>query len=393
MGLFSRQLQSSGLCRLDTCNNSERSSRRFIKTNEAPYQSLGQRTFAATLGHRELSSRSFWISVLSECLACYLYVFIVCSTRISWTGSIIGHEPNLLAMALSSGIAMMLLVLTFRTVHVNPALTVSFLLTGRIPIIRALVYILVHCISSIAAIAFLYSVAVDGHAGALGLDNPHPALEDWKILIVEFVISFVVTIVTYTTCSYSSYTSARKYILEQVGQTCSVDVLCQRPNCDISDVTSAPSIKVEGGLLNSATTLNQGPPTTTLPSSSLAAATAPRRPMSNNFRVHPQTKCYVSDAYENSDDQYEYDNHRIYSSQQYNGSETSPNNRMPPIEEIMQDECQLLAPNGFSLHMTRNQAIVIGLAYTLASLTGVSICFGTNIGEVFLSPLLSHATA
>lgn len=375
MGIFTRKLQSTGLCRLDNCNNSERSSRGFIKTNEAPYQTIGRRTLAATLGLNELTTGPFWISILSECLACYLYVFIVCSTRISWTGSIIGHEPNLLAMALSSGITMMLLILTFRTVHVNPALTISFLFTGRIPIIRALIYILVHCTGAIAAIAFLYSISIDGHAGALGLDNPHPSLEIWQILIVEFVISFVVTIVTYTTCSYSSYTSARRFILEQVGQNCSADLFARSSNCD-NDVTTIPCGNLNGGLVSSSTTFNpniiQERPQTALPSS-LAFNTS-RLPTSTNFRVHPQTKCYMTDTFENSDNHdYEYDNHRIYSSQfPYSSTNTSTTNKVPPIEEIMQDESQLLAPNGFSLNMTRNQALVIGFAYTLASLTGVS---------------------
>lgn len=382
MGLFKRQLRTNGLCRLDNCNNSERSSRKFIKTNEAPYQTIGQRTMSATLGHKELSTRQFWISVLSECLSCYLYVFIVCSTRISWTGSVIGHEPNLLAMALSSGITMMLLILAFGSVHVNPALVISFLLTGRIPIIRALIYILVHCVSSIAAIAFLYSIAIDGHAGALGLDNPHPSLEVWQILIVEFVISFVVTMVTYTTCSYSSYTSARKFILEQVGHHYSIDLFQKSPNCD-NDIMIANG-NTNSSLVNSVTLHHnhhsqQQHPQHQRPQAALASslATAPRRPMSSNFRVHPQTKSLNSDnTYENSDDyEYEYDNHRIYTVQQpcSSNSETSPVNKIPPIEEIMQDESQLLAPNGFSLHITRGQALIIGLAYLLASLTGVSI--------------------
>lgn len=44
-----------------------------------------------------------------------------------------------------------------------------------------------------------------------------------------------------------------------------------------------------------------------------------------------------------------------------------------PIEEIMQDECQLLAPNGFPLHVTSGQAFIIGFAYALTSLCGVSV--------------------
>lgn len=357
MGLLKRQLQSSGLCRLDNCNNSERSSRKFIRAhnNEAPYQKIGQRTIEATLGYKELNSGHFWLSLMSECLSCYLYVFIVCSTRISWTGAIIGHEPNLLAMALASGIAMTLLILTFRTVHVNPALTVSFALTGRIPIIRAILYILVQCLGSIAAIAFLHSISIKGHAGALGLDKPHDNLESWQILIVEFVISFVVTLATYATCNYSSYKCARKFVLEQVGRTtdllpATISTTCDRVIVNTQNNHRNFTKSAAGGLSSSATV---GP---------------------NFGRVYPQNRGYLADSYtegETSEYDYEYDNHRIYATQQLNDPSSSAESS-PPIEEMMQDECQLLAPNGFALRVTNSQALVIGLAYVLASLSGVS---------------------
>lgn len=395
MGLFRRQMQSTGLCRMDNCNNSERSSRKFLRTNEAPYQTIGQRTLAATLGYKELSIRHFWLSVLSESISCYLYVFIVCSTRISWTGSIIGHEPNLLAMALASGVTMTLLILTFRTVHVNPALTVAFLLTGRIPLIRAIIYILFHCMSSIAAIALLYSISVTGHAGALGLDNPHPSLEAWQTMIVEFVISFVVTLATYTTCSYSSYSSARQYILEQVGLNSS-DLLDLKSNaCDKDNLATIEVNGVNkhqhqnniGGLLGSTTMHQQSQhhrPVKTALASSLA--TAPRRQLtSSNFRVHPSSKGYISsDTYENSDYEYDYDNHRIYSAQQQSSPELSPSSRVQPIEELMHEESQLLAPNGFTFHMTPCQSFIIGSAYAITSLTGVSVSTKSTPSQVLL---------
>jgi glycerol uptake facilitator-like aquaporin len=379
MGLFRRQMHSAGLCRLDNCNNSERSSRRFLKTNEAPHQNIGRRTWSATLGHRELSTGHFWLSVLAESISCYIYVFIACATRISWTGSIIGHEPNLIAMSLASGAAMMLLMLIFRTVHVNPALTVAFLLTGRIPLIRALIYILVHCVSSVAAIALLYSISVNGHAGALGLDNPHPLLESWQILLIEFVISFVVTMATYATCSYSSYTNARRFILEQVGQNCTDVFDLKSTTCDNENMANLNEITSNhhnnaATLMNSANIQHQQQkrPTTAAFSSNLA--TAPRRPMSStNFRVHPQSKTYMSDTYENSDFEYEYDNHRIYTHQQSSPELAPGTSRVPPIEELMHDESQLLAPNGFAILMTPCQSFIVGLAYAMTSLTGVSI--------------------
>lgn len=344
---------------------SEIKNTRYIRTNAKQNKLKQINRMAAKLGYKELNSAHFWLSLLSECISCYLYVFIVCSTRISWTGSIIGHEPNLLAMALSSGIAMMLLILVFRSVHVNPALTVSFLLTGRIPLIRALLYILVHCIGSVAAIAFLYSISVKGHAGALGLDNPHDTLESWQILTVEIVISFVVTTATYAACNFSSYTSARKLILEQVAQE-SGSLFPTNSNCD--NIINVPS--------SSSSSSHQ----------IVATSNTSRRPIvpiAPSFRIHPQNKGYLADTYAYADDnsdynKYDYDNHRIYATQRYNSD--SPASRTPPIEETMQNECQLLASNGFSLHVTSGQAFVIGLAYTLTSLSGVS--FSVKTGQL-----------
>lgn len=444
MGIFKRQLQTSGLCRLDNCNNSERSSRRFIKTtNEAPYQMLGKRTISTTLGFRELSCGHFWFSLLSECLSCCLYVFIVCSTRISWTGRIIGHEPNLLAMSLSSGIAMALLIFTFRTVHVNPALTISFLLTGRIPLLRALLYILVQCLGGIAASAFLYSISIKGHAGSLGLDNPHETLNSWQILIIEFVISFVVTLATFATCNYSSYTSARRFTLEQMGQTSGLflPTTCDNVNAGhhprntvapIVPYLPSTSITLDepnrGDLISVANTNNLNDQIvnhTTMNKNNydkpylisnhynqvydVMMSPPPIRVMDDEpnsivqmGQQHSQQPQYSNDDFvhgnsvfnshnnqniknmpnfskgpfllngyneDSSSYDYEYDNHRIYATQQLKSDNSS---QQIPIEEIMQDECQLLAPNGFSLHVTTSQAIVIGLAYTLTSLSGVS---------------------
>lgn len=104
----------------------------------------------------ELCQAEFWRSILAECLSSCIYVFIVCSTRISWTGSIIGHEPNLVAVALASGITMKLLIYSFRSVHVNPALTISLFLLMRISLLRTILYVFAQCLGAIAASAFLY---------------------------------------------------------------------------------------------------------------------------------------------------------------------------------------------------------------------------------------------
>lgn len=362
----------------------------------------------STLGFKELFRAHFWLSVLSECLSCYIYVFIVCSTRISWTGAIIGHEPNLFAMALSSGISMMLLIFTFRSVHVNPALTISFLVTGRIPLIRAIVYIFVHCMGSIAAIAFLYSISIKGHAGALGLDNPHGYLSSWQILIIETVISFLVTMTTYATCNYASYRSAKKITLQELSQTSS---LFQTNTCDKSTVPSIHSRQVVA------------PVVPHVPSTSITLLDTDQQSPNGNFtaRALPQIKNNLLGTYCNEGNyeqvhEYECDFEPFepYGTDQQISLNSSP---QVPIEEVMEEECQLLAPNGFSLHVTKGQAFVIGLAYTLTSLSGVCtslisdyflllldncllvtlsfymLLHLTNLGPSFLLTLLSHFTS
>lgn len=372
MGLFDRQPAMSGLCRLENGNISESYPRKkTMKTNEAPYQQLGRRTLSTTLGHKELMSPFFWLSVLSECVSCYIYVFIVCSTRISWTGAIIGHEPNLLSMALSSGISMMLLIFTFRSVHVNPALTISFLVNGRIPLVRAIMYIVAHCLGSIAAIAFLYSISIKGHAGALGLDNPHNYLSWWQILIIETVISFLVTMITYATCNYASYKSAKKLTLQELSQTS--NFFQASDTCDKTPVASLHSrrsvapiaTKLQSTslrLLNS----DQPSPNSHFMNQSNFPITATNTRVNTHLKGGPLLATYCNEDGGNYEQEHEYE----YDFGPYHVSDsTTP---QVPIEEIMEDECQLLAPNGFSLHVTKGQAFVIGLAYTLTSLSGVS---------------------
>lgn len=360
------------------------------------------------LGYKELFSCHLWLSSLAESLSSFLYVFIVCSIRISWTGVIIGHEPSLLAMSLSSGIAMMLLLITFRSVHVNPALTIAFLVTGRIPLIRAMIYILIHCMSSIAAIAFLHSVSIKGHAGALGLDNPHSELSVIQILVIEAVISFLVTIITFAASNHSSYKCAKKFTLQQLGQTTS---LFSPNSCDKTTLASfnsrrsvapvvphVPSTSIT--LLNTDNLLTNGQLTNnsplscalTMPANSRATQLPHHATNTNTTNTHHQqhnnnnnnnnNKGLLLAAYCNDttptmnhyEHEYEFDYGDNYRTTDYlnqpSSSEPSP---QIPIEEVMEEECQLQSPNGFPIHLTKAHAFVIGLAYFLASLSGVSL--------------------
>src|SRR5699024_1241285 len=52
----------------------------------------------------EFRTLDFWRAVIAECLASFLYVFLLCATHLTWTGSmfIFGPAPNWLVIALRS---------------------------------------------------------------------------------------------------------------------------------------------------------------------------------------------------------------------------------------------------------------------------------------------------
>lgn len=109
----------------------------------------------------EFRTIDFWRAVMAECLASFLYVFLLCATHLTWTGSmfIFGPAPNWLVIALTSGFAMATLVQCFGHIsggHVNPSLTCALLVAKKISPLRALFYLIAHCSGAIAGAALLY---------------------------------------------------------------------------------------------------------------------------------------------------------------------------------------------------------------------------------------------
>lgn len=107
----------------------------------------------------EVRTLEFWRAIIAECLATFFYVFLLCATHISWTGSHLAHQPNWLVMSFTSGCAMATLCQCFGHIsgaHVNPAVTCAQLVTAKITPLRAVLYVIAQCGGSIAGAALLY---------------------------------------------------------------------------------------------------------------------------------------------------------------------------------------------------------------------------------------------
>ncbi|KAJ8980596.1 hypothetical protein NQ317_018724 [Molorchus minor] len=117
----------------------------------------------------EIRTLEFWKSVISECLASFIYVFIVCGAA---AGAGVGAPISsiLFATALAAGFVMTSLTHCFGHIsgaHVNPSVSIAMGVIKRISFLRTLLFILAQCGGGIAGAAFLYGVTVPGYQGNL----------------------------------------------------------------------------------------------------------------------------------------------------------------------------------------------------------------------------------
>nr|XP_023029311.1 neurogenic protein big brain [Leptinotarsa decemlineata] len=143
----------------------------------------------------EIRTLEFWRSVISECLASFIYVFVVCGAA---AGASSGSSVSslLLATALASGFAMTSLTQCFGHIsgaHINPAVSLAMGVIKRISVLRTILFMVAQCGGGIAGAAFLYGVTIHGYQGNLSAVISHTAsIAPWEIFGIEFILTFVV---------------------------------------------------------------------------------------------------------------------------------------------------------------------------------------------------------
>ncbi|KAI4502507.1 hypothetical protein M0802_002419 [Mischocyttarus mexicanus] len=106
----------------------------------------------------EARSLELWKAVLVECVATFLFVFVVSGAASSTAVS--GSGLSILATSIASGFVISAIYLIFGHVggsHINPAVSLSFLLLRRISPLRSALYIAAQCGGGIAGFATLYT--------------------------------------------------------------------------------------------------------------------------------------------------------------------------------------------------------------------------------------------
>ena len=126
------------------------------------------------------------------------------------TTSFTGGEPGLVGIAIAHGLILAVVVSATMNIsggHINPAVTIAMLLTGRIKPPRAFGYIVSQLIgASIAGFILLAVFKSMGEAGAeaiiackLGTPNLNAAISPWMGLLVEIILTALLVFVIFGT--------------------------------------------------------------------------------------------------------------------------------------------------------------------------------------------------
>ena len=102
----------------------------------------------------------FWRAIIAECIATFFYVAMICSVHSATTDSDTVAAVQVYT-ALGTGLAMITLYHAFSPVsggHFNPAITMAMMITKRISMLRAALYVCAQCGGAIAGAALVYGI-------------------------------------------------------------------------------------------------------------------------------------------------------------------------------------------------------------------------------------------
>lgn len=136
-------------------------------TSKDPQLFLNTRLFAKMW--TELLSISFYRAIFTEFLLTAIYIFFGVGSMLQWPTAL----PSVLQIAITFNLAaatMVQIAWHASGAHLNPAVTVAFLLGSRVSLMRAACYVVAQLVGGIAGAATLYAVTPAHIRGDLGIN-------------------------------------------------------------------------------------------------------------------------------------------------------------------------------------------------------------------------------
>ena len=133
----------------------------------------------------------FWRAIIAECIATFFYVSMICSVH-STMREVDSPADIQVYTAIGTGLAMFTLYTAFSPVsggHFNPAVTIAMMITKKVSMLRAALYVCAQCGGAIAGAALVYGIygAKDQFANV--------AVSNFGL---EFILTFIVVFVFFS---------------------------------------------------------------------------------------------------------------------------------------------------------------------------------------------------
>lgn len=166
----------------------------------------------------EPMDRNFWRAVSAEFLAMFLFVFVCVGCALSNLGIAEGANPiarynATLAISLCFGLTIFVLAHCFGHIsgaHINPAVTLTLVLSRQVSVLRGAFYVLAQCLGSIIASAFLM-ITMGLKPETMGGYNALSGPDDNRIVrgfLLEVILTFLLCFTVLATIDPSRQASS-----------------------------------------------------------------------------------------------------------------------------------------------------------------------------------------
>ncbi|XP_003216987.1 lens fiber major intrinsic protein [Anolis carolinensis] len=158
----------------------------------------------------EARSSSFWRAIFAEFFGTLIYVLFGLGVSLR---SVMG-PLNILQVALAFGLVAATMVQSLGHVsgaHINPAVTVAFLLSAQLSLFRAVFYVAAQVLGGVAGAAVLYGITPVALRGNLALNTLHPSVNVGQAILVEIFLTL-----QFVLCIFATYDERRNHRMGSV---------------------------------------------------------------------------------------------------------------------------------------------------------------------------------
>ncbi|XP_039193246.1 aquaporin-6-like isoform X2 [Crotalus tigris] len=136
---------------------------------------------------KELLSIAFYRAVFTELLITAIYVFFGLGSVLDWP-----ETPSILQISITFNLAAATVVqIAWRAsgAHINPAVTVAFLLGSRVSLVRTVCYVVAQLAGGIVGAAILYAVTPENVRGNMGINKVNVNISAGQAVAVELILT------------------------------------------------------------------------------------------------------------------------------------------------------------------------------------------------------------